>query len=391
MLNNISWNELEDLHSSGTYLKRDVQIIRGEGALLWDDNGRRYIDCVGGQGSANLGHGHPTILTAIQKQAADLITCPELFHNPVRARYQAELCKAAGMNRVFLCNSGTEANEGALKIARLKTGRTGIIATMRGFHGRTMGALSTTWEKTYREPFLPLIPEVTHIPYNNLDKLRDALNPNTAAVLLEVVQGEGGIHPAQAGYLHAAAELCHQNGSLLIIDEVQTGFGRTGTLFAHQQDDVTPDILCVAKSMGGGIPIGAVLLHERLGDIAPGSHGSTFGGNPLACATGLAVLDVLQNTDILQRTLKRGTDVREYLKAHLNEQSAREVRGRGLMIGIELRGKVAPVLKTLQSHGVLALPAGPSVLRLLPPLVITDEDLWQAIHIIVEVLNTHAF
>ncbi len=391
MLNNISWNELEDRHSSGTYLKRDIQIVRGEGATLWDDSGRRYIDCVGGQGSANLGHAHPAVLAAIQKQAAELITCPELFHNPVRARYQAELCAAAGMNRVFLCNSGAEANEGALKIARLKTGRTGIIATMRGFHGRTMGALSTTWEKTYREPFLPLIPEVTHVPYNNLDKLRDALNANTAAVILEVVQGEGGVHPAQNGYLQAAAELCRQNGSLLIIDEVQTGFGRTGTLFAHQQDGITPDILCVAKSMGGGIPMGAVLMHERLGDLSPSTHGSTFGGNPLACATGSAVLEVLQNTDLVQRAFTRGNTVCEHLKANLDEKSIREVRGRGLMIGIELRGKVAPILKTLQTKGVLALPAGPSVLRLLPPLVITDEDLWQAIHTIVEVVNAHAF
>ena len=391
MLNNISWNELEDRHSSGTYLKRDIQIVRGEGATLWDDSGRRYIDCVGGQGSANLGHAHPAVLAAIQKQAAELITCPELFHNPVRARYQAELCAAAGMNRVFLCNSGAEANEGALKIARLKTGRTGIIATMRGFHGRTMGAHSTTWEKTYREPFLPLIPEVTHVPYNNLDKLRDALNANTAAVILEVVQGEGGVHPAQNGYLQAAAELCRQNGSLLIIDEVQTGFGRTGTLFAHQQDGITPDILCVAKSMGGGIPMGAVLMHERLGDLSPSTHGSTFGGNPLACATGSAVLEVLQNTDLVQRAFTRGNTVCEHLKANLDEKSIREVRGRGLMIGIELRGKVAPILKTLQTKGVLALPAGPSVLRLLPPLVITDEDLWQAIHTIVEVVNAHAF
>jgi acetylornithine/LysW-gamma-L-lysine aminotransferase len=388
MLNEmIDFNTLEDAHSSGAYLKRDLQIVRGEGATLWDADGNRYIDCVGGQGTANLGHAHPVILKAIQEQAAQLITCPELFHNPVRARFQAELCKASGMSRVFLCNSGAEANEGALKIARLKTGRTGVIATMRGFHGRTMGALSATWEKAYREPFLPLIADVTHVPYNNLDRLRETLNDNTAAVLLEVVQGEGGVHPAEAGYLQAALELCHANGSLLIIDEVQTGFGRTGYLFAHQHDGIQSDLMTVAKSIAGGIPAGAVLMHERLGELTPAAHGSTFGGNPLACAVGLAVLDVLQNTDLIAHARTLGDEVRAHLQANLSEKAVREVRGRGFMFGIELRGKVAPVLKELQTRGVLALPAGPSVLRLLPPLVMTDEDLWQAVAIIEEVLN----
>lgn len=380
-------NTLEDQHSSGVYLKRDIQIVRGEGAHLWDVEGNCYIDCVGGQGAANLGHAHPAILDAIQQQAADLISCPELFHNPVRARYQAELCRTAGMPRVFLCNSGTEANEAALKIARLKTGRTGIIATMRGFHGRTMGALSTTWEKTYREPFQPLIPDVTHIPYNNIERLREALDENTAAVILEVVQGEGGVHPAAEGYLQAVQELCRTNGTLLILDEIQTGFGRTGYLFAHQHEGVQPDLLCLAKSMAGGLPMGAVLLAESVGELSPAAHGSTFGGNPLACAAGLAVLDVLENSDLIEQARTRGEAVRAFLRENLSEQAAREVRGRGLMIGIELRGKAAPILKLLQERGVLALPAGPSVLRMLPPLVISDEDLWAAARIIVEVVN----
>jgi len=378
---------LEDTYSSGAYLKRDVQIVRGESAWLWDDQGNRYIDCVGGQGAANLGHGHPAVLAAIQQQAAELISCPELFHTPVRARYQAKLCQAAGMARVFLCNSGAEANEGALKIARLKTGRTGIIAAMRGFHGRTMGALSTTWEKTYREPFLPLIPDVTHVPYNNLDRLREALNENTAAVLLEVIQGEGGVHLAEDGYLQAVQELCQAKGTLLILDEVQTGFGRTGYLFASQHHNIQPDLMTLAKSIAGGIPMGAILMHERVGELTPATHGSTFGGNPLACAAGLAVLDTLQSTDLIRRTRELGHSVRTHLQAKLPEKAVREVRGRGLMIGIELRGKVAPILKRLQERGVLALPAGPSVLRLLPPLVISDDDLWQAAAIIEEVLN----
>jgi acetylornithine/LysW-gamma-L-lysine aminotransferase len=283
---------LEQQYTSGAYFKRDIQIVRGAGARLFDSEGRSYIDCVGAQGAANLGHGHPAILGAIQVQAATLISCPEFFLNPVRAQYQAALCEAANMPRVFLCNSGSEANEGALKIAKLVTGRSGIVATMRGFHGRTIGALSTTWEKKYREAFEPLMPGVTHVPYNNLERLEAAIDENTAAVILEPIQGEGGVHPAEEGYLRAAAELAHAKGALLILDEIQTGFGRTGTLFAKDVDAVQPDIMTVAKSMAGGLPMGAVLLGERIGELPTASHGSTFGGNPLVCAAGLAALEI---------------------------------------------------------------------------------------------------
>jgi acetylornithine/LysW-gamma-L-lysine aminotransferase len=379
---------LEQLHTSGVYVKRDVQIVRGEGARLWDETGRSYIDCVGGQGAANLGHAHPAVLAAINYQAADLITCPELFHNPVRAQYQAALCEVAQMPRLFLCNSGAESIEGALKIAQIATGRSGFIAAMRGFHGRTLGALSLTWEPTYREPFESvLISSVTHVPYNNLERLEAALDETIAAVVLEVVQGEGGVHPAQDGYLRAVLDLCHANGSLLILDEVQTGFGRTGRLFAHQHDGVQPDLLCLAKSIAGGIPMGAVLMGESIEPLPPASHGSTFGGNPLACAAGLAVLDVLTTTDLIPSARQRGAAVLDHLRAHLPDSTVRDVRGRGLMIGIELRGKVAPILKELQTRGVLALPAGRTVLRLLPPLVMSDDDLWQAVYTVEEVLS----
>ena len=383
----IDLTALEQAHSSGAYLKRDLQIVRGEGAWLYDADGNRYIDCVGGQGAANLGHCHPAVVAALREQMETLISCPEFFHNPVRARYQAELCRAANIPRVFLCNSGAEAIEGALKIARLVTGRTGVVAAMRGFHGRTMGALSTTWEKAYREPFEPLIAGVRHAPYNHVERLAEALDDTVAAVILEPVQGEGGVHPAADGYLAAVRELCDANGSLLILDEIQTGFGRTGYLFAHQHDGVQPDLMCLAKSIGAGVPMGAVLLGERVGALPPASHGSTFGGNPLACAAGLAVLDVLQNSDLIERARLLGDEVIPYLREHLPMSTVRAVRGRGLMIGIELRGKVAPVLRALQARGVLALPAGPMVLRLLPPLVIEEADLWQAVHIIEEVLS----
>jgi len=378
---------LEQRHTSGAYAKRAIEIVRGEGAYLFDADGNRYIDCVSGIGAANLGHAHPAVVAAISAQARELSVCPELFHNPVRARYQAALCDAAGMPRVFLCNSGTEAVEGALKIARLVTGRPGIVAALRAFHGRTMGALSTTWKKAYRQPFEPLLEDVRHVPFNNLDALAAALTERDAAVILEVVQGEGGIHPAQEGYLAAAEALCRANGSLLILDEVQTGFGRTGNLFAFQREGIQPDLVCLAKSIGGGLPMGAVLMGERAGSLPPSSHGSTLGGNPLACAAGLAVLDVLQTSDLIERARTRGEAALDHLRAHLAGAVVREVRGRKLMIGIELRGKVADVLPALQARGVLALPAGATVLRLLPPLVISDDDLWQAVETVEEVLN----
>lgn len=384
---NTDLNALEDAHSSGAYLKRDVQIVRGEGAHLWDAAGNRYIDLVGGQGTANLGHCHPAVVAAVREQVGALIACPELFHNPLRARYQAELCAATGLPRVFLCNSGAESIEAAFKVAWLATGRTGIISTMRGFHGRTLGALSATWEKTYREPFLPLLPDVSFVPYNNVEKLAAALTPNTAAIIVEAVQGEGGVHPAQPGYLQAVRDLCDANGTLLILDEVQTGFGRTGDLFAHQHDGARPDLLCLAKSIAGGLPMGALCIGERVGALPPASHGSTFGGNPVACAAALATLDVLQHTDLIARARKLGGRAISHLRANLLESAAREVRGRGLMIGVELRGKVAPVLRSLQSRGVLALPAGATVLRLLPPLVIEEADLFPALDIILETLN----
>ncbi|NWG17002.1 MAG: aspartate aminotransferase family protein [Chloroflexi bacterium] len=378
--------ELEQARSSGVYLKRDLQIVRGDGAALYDAAGRRYIDCVGGQGAANLGHGHPALIAAIQRQLSDLMACPELFHNPVRARYQDELCRTANMPRVFLCSSGAEAVEAALKFARLTTRRPNFIAAMRGFHGRTMGALSITWEKTYREPFEPLLPGVRHVPYNNLERLAEALDDTVAAVILEPIQGEGGVHPAQPGYLAEVQRLCHERGALLVLDEVQTGFGRTGHLFAYRHDGIQPDLVCLAKSIAGGLPMGAVLIGERVGKIPPATHGSTFGGGPVACAAALAVLDVLQTTNLIERASRLGAAVLDHL--HTNRPAGvREVRGRGLMIGLELRGKVAPVLRALQTRGVLALPAGSTVLRLLPPLVISEDDLWQAIQTIEEVVN----
>lgn len=377
----------EDVRTSGTYSKRGLAIVRGAGATLWDADGTQYIDCVGGQGSANLGHGHPAVVAAIQAQAATLLHCPEIFHNDQRAAYLDELGAAlpAGMGRLFLCNSGTEAVEAAIKFARLHTGRSNIVAAMRGFHGRTMGALSATYEPKYREPFEPLIPGVTHVPFNKIEALEAAVNDQTAAVLLEPVQGEGGVRPADPGYLKAAEAICCRHGALLLIDEVQTGFGRTGSLFACTHDGITPAVLILAKSIAGGVPMGAIAIHESLGGFTPASHGSTFGGNPLACAAARATLKAMIDDDLPAQAARKGTYIMEQLAAR-NLSKVREIRGRGLLIGLELKERVQPTLVALMERGVLALPAGPNVLRLLPPLIISDAEIDQVITIVAEVL-----
>ena len=378
---------LENQYTSGVYAKREITIVRGQGALLYDSSGREYIDCIAGQGVANLGHCHPEIVNAINEQARTLITCPEMFYNDRRAEYMSRLIQISppGLERVFLCNSGAEAVEAAIKFSRLSTGRREIISAMRGFHGRTFGALSATWNKKYREPFEPLVPDFQHTPYNNLERLEKAVTNQTAAVILEVIQGEGGINPGKVEFLKGAQKICRERGALLIIDEVQTGFGRTGKMFALEYFDLQPDIICLAKSIAGGLPMGAVLIGERVNPPSTGSHGSTFGGNPLACAAALAVLDVMGSEHFLQRTKDSG----DYLISQLNELSSplvREIRGMGLMVGIEIKQKVAPFLQMLMLHGVLALPAGMTVIRLLPPLVISKSQIDRVIHTLQQVL-----
>ena len=378
---------LEAAHTSGVYSKRPLAIVRGQGARVWDADGNEYIDCVGGQGSANLGHAHPAVVAAVQHQAETLITCPEIFYNDQRAQLLERLVAVApgDLNRAFLCNSGAEAVEAAIKFARVSTGRTGIVATMRGFHGRTMGALSATWSRTYRQPFEPLVPGFSHVPFNDLAALDRAVGATTAAVLLEAVQGEGGVHPAEPEFLHGAQALCRERGALLIMDEVQTGYGRTGKLFASQHYGIEPDLMAVAKSMAGGLPVGACLLGPRVGELPKHVHGSTFGGNPLACAAALATLEVMIRDDLPGRASRLGSWLLEQLQG-LDSPLIREVRGVGLMVGVELRGKVTPILKGLQARGVLALPAGGTVLRLLPPLVIEQSDLERVVAAIAETL-----
>jgi len=379
---------IENHYTSGVYAKRGLTIVRGEGALLYDIDGNEYIDCVGGAGTANLGHADPQVAAAIAEQAQRLISCPEMFYNDRRAELSRRLVEIAppGIERVFFCNSGTEAVEAAIKFARASTGRQGVIASMRGFHGRTFGALSATWNKKYRAPFEPLVPGFKHIPYNNLDKLEGAIDENTAAVILEVVQGEGGVHLGTPEFLHGAQMICRERDAMLIIDEVQTGFGRTGKLFALEHYDLQPDLVCLAKSIAGGVPMGAVLIGERVGELSPGIHASTFGGNPLAAAAALAALDVMQNKNLPERARDSG----EYLLTRLERIQSpliREVRGLGLMVGIEIKHKVAPFLGKLMERNILALSTGMTVIRLLPPLVIQQQQIDRVIEALEEVLE----
>lgn len=380
--------ELESQFTSGLYTKRPLAIVRGEGAVLWDSDGRAYIDCVGGQGAGNLGHANPVVAEAIAAQARTLISCPEMFYNDRRAELLEKLLSIAptGLNRAYLCNSGTEAIEAAFKFAWVATGRREVVAAMRGFHGRTLGALSATWEKKYREPFEPLVSGFKHIAYNDLAALDAAVTDQTAAVILEVVQGEGGVRPGTPNFLLGAQTICRERGALLIIDEVQTGFGRTGAMFACQHYDLQPDIMCLAKSIAGGLPMGATLFGDRVGTLPAQIHGSTFGGNPLACAASLAAIGYLESNHLPDRAAELGTWFIERLK-QIQSPLIREVRGLGLMVGIELKQKVTPYLQALMAQGMLALPAGLTVMRFLPPLVIEQAQLEKVAEAVAQVLT----
>jgi acetylornithine/LysW-gamma-L-lysine aminotransferase len=374
-LDRLDVKSLQSRYELDVYGKRGLTLVRGKGARLWDDEGREYIDCMSGHGAFNLGHAHPRLLAALFEQASALMGASGAFHHPEKARLMSRLVDLApkGLSRVFFCNSGTEAIEAVLKFARVSTGRRTFVSFKRSFHGRTFGALSASFQPRHHEMFAPVVPRVRFLPYNETEGLENALGEDVACVLLELVQGEGGVHVAQGAFVEAISRLCSERGILLAVDEVQTGFCRTGHLFACERYRLKPDLLALAKSIGGGFPMGAVLASDRI-QVPVGAHGSTFGGNPVACAIANRVLDCLLEEGIPERTLRRGALWLERLR-RIDAPLVEEVRGLGLMVGIQLRDKVAPVLETLARSGVLALSAGPKVLRLLPPLVIDDRDL----------------
>lgn len=372
--------ETETRFSLGLYPKRSVVLTRGLGTLVWDDGGKEYLDCSGGHGVCLIGHNNPAVVQAIAEQAQKMIYCPNTFYNETRARLFEKLASVSpkGLNKTFLCNSGTEAVEAGIKFARAITGKKKIIAAFKGFHGRTMGALSATWNKHYREPFEPLVPGFSHVRYGDSEALRQAIDGDTAAFLVEPIQGESGVNFPPRDYLREVREICDEKNILLVVDEVQTGFGRTGEMFACQHSDVVPDVLCLSKAMGGGFPIGATIVkEEHAPKIGVQTHGTTFGGNPLACAASLATIGVIQDQNLCETAAVNGRYFLDKLTQLQDDGNANvvEARGLGLMLGLEVKNKALPMLLALVERGLLVLPAGPHVIRFLPPLTIRREEI----------------
>jgi acetylornithine/LysW-gamma-L-lysine aminotransferase len=374
--------EIIDYESSlmaNLYWKRGVVASKGKGALLWDLDGREYIDCTSNYGVAIVGHCHPRVVEAVKLQAEQLMSCHGAYFNEARSSFLEKLSKIAPkeLTRTYLSNSGTEAVEFALKLAKKKTSKTEIVAMMNAFHGKSLGSLSATWKKKYKEGFGPMVPGNKHAPYGNIEKIREAITPDTAAIIAEPIQGEGGINLPPQGFLKQLHELCDEKNVLLIFDEIQTGMGRTGKMFACQHEGVVPDIMCISKGVASGLPLGATMAKDDImSAVGVGDHSSTFGGGPIQCAAAAATIDVLLEEKLPEKAAQNG----EYILSKLREMGSqnkviRETRGMGLMIGVETRFEIINVMNRCQEKGVLTLEAGRNILRLLPPLVITQTQI----------------
>ena len=381
------YERLQQCYELDVYGKRGITLVRGAGARVWDDKNREYIDCIGGHGAANLGHGHPRILEAIHTQSQKLISCPGSFYNDAKALFLDRLMSLTpeGLNRAFLCNSGAEAVEAALKFARITTGRNKIVAVKGGFHGRTFGAMSATFNPKYAAGSGALVPHFSHVGLNDSEALTNEVGEETAAIILEPIQGENGVRFASESFLQTGRDLCNRHGALLIFDEVQTGFCRTGKMFACEHFQIIPDLLCLAKSIAAGLPMGAVVASDRV-QVPVGRHGSTFGGNPLVCAVAKAALQVMVEDRLAEQASAKGKYLYDRLM-RANLPMIREIRQQGLMIGIELKVKAKPLAARLGGLGVLVLTSGQTVIRLLPPLVIAYQDLDRLVGVFCELLE----
>ena len=365
-----------------TYGRQPLVLSEGKGAIVRDIYGKEYIDCVAGIAVNNVGHCHPRVVRAIQAQAEKLMHVSNLYYTEIQAELAETLVSITGMERVFFCNSGAEAVESAMKLARVASGKSAFIAAEHSFHGRTIGALSVTHKSMYRYPFMPPVSsETTFVPYSNAEAIRQAISENTAAVILEPIQGEGGVNIPDPYYLKEVREICDETGTLLIFDEVQTGFGRTGTWFCKEQFGVEPDIMSMAKAIGGGFPMGAIAAREGL-SFGRGQHASTFGGGPLACAAALASVEAIREEELLKRSKENGAYFMGKLR-NMDREDVVEVRGKGLMIGVEIKYPCSKFVEFARKCGVLLNCTSDSVLRLVPPLVITKEQ----IDMVVDVLE----
>jgi acetylornithine/LysW-gamma-L-lysine aminotransferase len=383
--------DVETRFMANVFSKKPVVLVKGKGAKVWDINGKEYVDCSTSYGVALLGHCHPKVVSAVQAQAEQLITCHGAYYNDRRAEFVKKLVHLTpkGLDKVFLSNSGAESVECAIKLARKYMGKPEIIALMGAFHGKTMGALSATWDKKYREPFMPLVPEIKHVAPDNADKIREAISEKTAAVLMEPIRGEGGVRVPPDGYLQEVRKICDEKNVLLILDEVQTSFGRTGKLFGCQNWDVTPDVMCLAKPFAGGLPIGITAAKENvMSALKIGEHSTTFSGSPLVCAAGCAAIEALVEENLTERALEMGGYFKAELeKLHTKHRIVKEVRGLGLMLGMELRFDVLNVIVKAAAKGVLVLDAGRTVVRMLPPLVIQKDQIDLVVAVLDEVLG----
>lgn len=393
--------ELYDAHVLKNYARAPMTLVRGAGSQVWDDAGNSYLDFTSGIAVSALGHCHPHWVAAVQRQAGELIHVSNLFRHPNQGELARRIVQRAGPGRVFFCNSGGEADEGMLKLSRLhgvaKSGQEGkcikVIAAKNAFHGRMFGGMSATPQEKIQKGFRPLVPGFAFGELNNLQSFADLVDADTAAILVETIQGESGINPCTPEFLRGLRQLCDQHNLLLLLDEVQCGVGRTGKFYAFEHAGVQPDAIAMAKGLGGGFPIGAIWIRDRFADLfTPGSHGTTFGGTPLACAAGLAVFDVIERENLLEKVTARSAPwIAELAKFTADfPQQVLAVRGRGYLVGMQLTSDPAPYVTALRERGLLVVSAGNNVIRVLPPLVATPEELTRSVEIFRAVLAAKA-
>ena len=389
------WQELEQQYFMNTVERVPVTLVRGQGARVWDEDGREYLDFVGGWAVNSLGHCHPVVVEAVVEQVHTLIQASNQFYTVPQVRLAELLVQNSCLDKVFFCNSGAEANDGAVKLARRYgklnvDGAYEIITTMGSFHGRTLAMVAATGQSKYQQPYIPLPNGFVNVEYNSVEAIKAATTSQTCAVMLEPVQGEGGVNLPDDNYLAAVREWCDQMGILLILDEIQTGLGRTGTLFAYQQLGIEPDIMTLAKGLASGMPIGAILAKDRASVFTPGEHGSTFGGNPLACAAGYATLKFILDQNIAGNARRVG----QYLITGLESlrrkfQFITDVRGRGLLVALEFSSDIAQsVVMACLDRGLLVNRLKPNALRFMPPLIIGNEEVDEALSILDKALST---
>lgn len=377
-MNTVQIKERNDRRIINTYGPRKLALVRGEGVTLWDADGKEYLDFFAGIAVANLGHCHPAVTEAVCRQAGTLVHVSNLYYIEPQIALAELLCRHSFADRWFFCNCGATANEAAIKLARRYwhqkgTPKPGLVAMEQSFHGRTLAALTATGQPKYHEGFQPLMPGIQHVPFNDIEALRQAITSEVGAVMLEPIQGEGGVRMPSDSYLKQVRELCDEKRALLLFDEVQTGMGRTGRFFAYEHYGITPDIVTLAKGLGNGVPIGALGCTEEVSaGFGVGSHACTFGGNPLSSAAAIATLNALLAPGFLDNAARIGTYFMNALRDLARKHGVvAEVRGKGLMIGVELREPAAPVIGKMLDAGIICGPAGPNVLRFLPPLIIT--------------------